>query len=163
MDGGDFTVAGAALRAVVPPDDAGAETLDRYEWQAMMATADLLALYYDALSLGLDPSTVIDCGLVCEYHEDWSWVRAADMQLVSGKHKEPRFGAYTTTASLLDDGGLFHLFDRWHALGRGSTCRLVTTAGLDRDAAAVNDLCEHYRAGTPQTTSTKAAPPHKSG
>ncbi|MGI8994285.1 MAG: hypothetical protein ACR2FP_08260 [Nocardioidaceae bacterium] len=32
---------GLVLRAATPADDAGAETLDRYEWQAMMATVDL--------------------------------------------------------------------------------------------------------------------------
>lgn len=123
-DGGGLTSStlGEGLRSEVPPDDAGAETFDRYEWQAMMATVDLLALYYDALTTDLDPSSVNDRGLVCEYHEDWCWVRADETEVVSGKHKEPRFGAYTTTASLLDDGGLFHLFDRWLALDGSVTC-----------------------------------------
>ena len=37
------------LRETAPPDDAGAETADRYEWQAMMATADILAIYFEQL------------------------------------------------------------------------------------------------------------------
>ena len=49
-DGLTSSTLGEGLRSEVPPDDAGAETFDRYEWQAMMATVDLLALYYDALT-----------------------------------------------------------------------------------------------------------------
>ena len=109
---------GAVLRAASPPDDAGAETFDRYEWQAMMATGDLLGLYMDAVDdEGRDPRAVADCGLVCEYHEDWARVVHGEVQLVSGKHKEPGFGAYTTANSLLGDGGVYHLFDRWIRLG----------------------------------------------
>lgn len=136
---------GSTLRAAVPPDDSGAETFDRYEWQAMLATVDLLSMYMDALSDGLDPSTVTDCGLVCEYHEDWACVLHGDVELVSGKHKEPGFGAYTTASGLLNDGGISHLFERWHALGAISGSRLVTTAGLSSDAEAIRKACDHFR------------------
>lgn len=135
---------GAILHSATPSDDAGAQTLDRYEWQAMMATIDLLALYLDAVDAGREPSSVSDCGLVCEYHEDWARIRADDVQLVSGKHKEPRFGAFTTVTSLLDEGGVYHLFDRWLLLGGVMGCRLVTTAGLDSDAALIHGLCAHF-------------------
>lgn len=137
---------GADLAAAAPPDDAGAETFDRYEWQAMMATVDLLGLYLDAVEdSGRNPRDVGDCGLVCEYHEDWARVKCGEVQLVSGKHKEPAFGAYTTAASLLGDGGIYHLFDRWHTLGMVPRCRLVTTAGLSSDAARVSAACDHFR------------------
>ena len=153
---------GAVLRAARPLDDAGAETFDRYEWQTMMATVDLLDLYLDALhDQDRDPPTVVDCGLVCEYHEDWVRVAHGQVQLVSGKHKEARFGAYRTATSLLGDGGVYHLFDRWVSLGRIPRCRLVTTAGLDSDAAAIDEACAHFQehgsaAELPTETSKRA-------
>jgi hypothetical protein len=137
---------GAVLRTASPPDDAGADTFDRYEWQAMVATVDLLALYLDALEDETrNPRTTTDCGLVCEFHEDWARVVRGEVQLVSGKHKDPAFGAYRTANSLLGDGGLYHLFDRWVALGEVSGSRLVTTAGLDSDAAAIGRACDHFQ------------------
>lgn len=135
---------GAVLRTATPSDDAGAETYDRYEWQSMVATGDLLALYLDALDNGIDPAESVDRGLVCEFHEDWSRVRNGQTQIVSGKHKEPRFGAFTTVKSLIRDGGVYHLFDRWLALGSSPACRLATTAGLDSDAALIQQICTHY-------------------
>ena len=110
----------------------------------MMATVDLLSMYMDSLVTGRDPSTVIDCGLVCEYHEDWTCVLHGEIELVSGKHKESAFGAYTTANSLLDDGGVAHLFDRWHSLGEVPRTRLVTTAGVSDDAEAIRKACEHF-------------------
>lgn len=135
---------GSVLGAATPDDDAGAETFDRYEWQAMMATVDLLSMYMDALVTDCDPSTVIDCGLVCEYHEDWARVLHGEVELVSGKHKESAFGAYTTANGLLGDGGVAHLFDRWHSLGGVPRTRLVTTAGVSDDAEAIRKACEHF-------------------
>lgn len=135
---------GSVLGVATPDDDAGAETFDRYEWQAMMATVDLLSMYMDALINDCDPSTVIDCGLVCEYHEDWACVLHGVVELVSGKHKEPAFGAYTTANGLLGDGGVAHLFDRWHSLGGVPRTRLVTTAGVSDDAEAIRRACEHF-------------------
>jgi hypothetical protein len=117
-----------------PDDDAGADTADRYEWQAAMAAADGLALYLDAIeggSQGVDDST----GIICEHHEDWVVVRAAQAELVSAKHREPSVGVFTTIPQLLGDGGLAHLFGRWHAMSELPYCRLVTTAGLGRGPA----------------------------
>ncbi|MGH9173609.1 MAG: hypothetical protein ACRD1H_04595, partial [Vicinamibacterales bacterium] len=71
-----------------------------------------------------------DCRIVCERHEDWCAVQADDAELVSAKHREPSYGAYTTMTQLVDDGGLGHLFTRWNELDEKPTCRLVTTAGL---------------------------------
>ncbi len=42
----------------------------------------------------------------------------------------PAYGVFTTIAQLLGDGGLAHLFGRWHTLKELPSCRLVTTAGL---------------------------------
>jgi hypothetical protein len=113
-----------------PPDDAGAETADRYEWQAAMAAADGLALYLDALDS--DGRLVDDggCRVVCEHHEDWCRVQGVNAELVSAKHRDPAVGVFTTLTQLAGDGGLRHLCDRWRALGEWPTCRLVTTAGL---------------------------------
>ncbi len=110
----------------------------------MMATVDLLSMYMQALITGRDPSAVIDCGLVCEYHEDWARVLHGEVELVSGKHKESDFGAYTTANGLLGDGGVAHLFDRWHSLGGVPRTRLVTTAGVSDDAEAIRKACDHF-------------------
>ncbi len=94
-----------------------------------MAAADGLALYLDVLqdgSLGAGE----DARIVCEYHEDWVVVRADAAELVSAKHRESSYGVFTTIAQLLGDGGLAHLFGRWHTLKELPSCRLVTTAGL---------------------------------
>lgn len=61
-----------ALVALTPPsDDSGAETYDRYDWQAAMAAAHVVvAMYLAALESGSDaPGT--QGHLICEHHEDW--------------------------------------------------------------------------------------------
>lgn len=67
--------------------------------------------------------------------------------MVSAKHREPSVGAFTTIPQLLGDGGVAHLFGRWHAMSELPYCRLVTTAGLSRGPArelseAARDLRE---------------------
>lgn len=94
-----------------------------------MAAADGLALYLDALNGGRLRDGE-DARIVCEHHEDWAVVRAAAAELVSAKHREPSYGVFTTLAQLAGDGGLAHLFGRWHVLNELPSCRLVTTAGL---------------------------------
>ncbi|MEU8445721.1 hypothetical protein AB0F05_35355 [Streptomyces microflavus] len=121
----------AQLVVTVPqPDDSGANTLDRYDWQAAMAAADGLQLYLKSLGpakrLGVDE----DRRILCEFHEDWVVILGDDAELVSGKHREESVGAFTTINQLADDGGIAHLFLRWHALGGKPTCRVATTAGL---------------------------------
>lgn len=115
---------------VEPLDDDGADASDRFDWQAAMATADSLALYREAI----DPDGRLpkddDRRIVCERHEDWVVVQGDDAELVSAKHRESSYGAYTTLNKLFDDGGIAHLFLRWVALKEKPTCRLVTTAGL---------------------------------
>jgi hypothetical protein len=133
--------------ATTAADDAGAETADRYDWQAAMAAADGLALYHDALSGGKLRADA-DGRIVCEHHEDWVVIRGDDAELVSGKHREPGYSVFTTVGQLAGDGGLAHLFGRWHTLGERPSCRLVTTAGLapgpaqglEKAAAYLRDL-----------------------
>jgi hypothetical protein len=127
--GEQAATAAQVVLATAPADDAGASTADRYDWQAAMAAADGLALYLDALDDGKLRAGE-DARIVCEHHEDWVVVRGDDAELVSAKHREPGYAIFTTAGQLADDGGLAHLFGRWHALGEWPSCRLVTTAGL---------------------------------
>ncbi len=114
----------------VPADDAGASTADRYNWQACMAAADGLSLYMGALDDNGQLAADHGCRIVCEHHEDWIAIQSSDAELVSAKHREPSRSVFTTLGQLVTDGGLAHLFNRWHTLGERPTCRLVTTAGL---------------------------------
>lgn len=134
------------LAAVPQLDDAGANTADLYEWQAAMATADGLSLYRAAINQNgvLDPGC--DDYVLCEWHEDWVVGVGDRMELVSGKHRSPDVGAYTTLNALADKGGLAHLFNRWFELGQKPLCRLVTTGGLTAgDAQHLRDLTARLR------------------
>src|ERR1700722_18485559 len=127
---GEIGATGASAAQLVmtvdPEDDAGAETADWYEWQVVMAAADGLALYVQTLDVN-GGVTDNESRIVCERHEDWVVLQGQDAELVSAKHKDPAYGAYTTVRKLFDDGGLDHLFRRWLALDARPTCRLVTT------------------------------------
>lgn len=139
--GSGASVPAQILVATVPPDDAGAETLDRFEWQCAMATADVLALYEQSLSGSCHDAHE----LICEHHEDWSLRGETDAEIVSAKHLERKFGTYSTLKQLLDEGGVLHLFDRWIALQRSPLCRVVTTPVLDGDAEKFEKACAHFR------------------
>lgn len=111
-------------------DDVGAETADRFEWQAAMAAADGFRLVFDTLtesSLGRDR---VKREIICEHHEDWIVTDGSAAEIVSAKHRDPARGAYTTAAKLAEDGGLRHLFCRWVLLEERVDCRLVTTGGI---------------------------------
>src|SRR4051812_27874063 len=98
------------LVGLVPQlDDSGANTADRYYWQAAMAAADGLSLYLEAL--GNDGRLRPDCDdqVLCEWQEDWVLFAGNRVELVSGKHRDPSASAYTTITKLADDGGLAHL------------------------------------------------------
>jgi hypothetical protein len=82
------TSAVAVFKKVPAPDDAGAQTADRYEWQAMMATADVLAAYLQHLD---DAGVFADSEtfrVICELHEDWALLEEDSVELVSAKHRE---------------------------------------------------------------------------
>ncbi len=133
------------LRAIPAPDDAGAQTADRFEWQAMVATADALSLYFKSLGDNGDLNPTADSSLICEHHEDWAVVEGTAAEIVSGKHREPSRGPFSTYKQLLDEGGVSHLYRRWDALGRGQTCRLATSGGLSNDGARVASACARLR------------------
>lgn len=127
------TSAVALVVSTVQPDDSGADTADRYDWQAAMAAAHGLRLLYDALCGGPSSEEPLR-RIICELHEDWVACIGDDAELISAKHRERSFGAYTTVTMLVTKGGLGHLFGRWCALQEKPTCRLVTTAGLKNKA-----------------------------
>lgn len=102
-----------------PVEDAGSETLARYDYQISLTALDCLRALCD------DSVTEI----ICEWWEDYVIVRTDRAELVSVKHREPSVGPWTM-ASIVDDGGLGHLFERWQASGGKTCCRLSTNAGL---------------------------------
>lgn len=141
--GGQYTPA-VVLRETVAPDDAGAETADRYEWQAMMATADVLAAYVQRLN---DSGALTEGNgftVICELHEDWALLGGDVSEIVSAKHRETSVPRLGTLRSMLTCGVL-HLFERWEALGKSPMCRLVTTAGVADEAAKFVEACETLR------------------
>lgn len=128
------------------PDDSGAETADRYEWQSMMATVDVLSAYFDALDERGAMVRGAHLAVICEHHEDWVLLDGASSEIVSGKHREASVGPLSSYRQVLVEGGVLHLFDRWTALGTTPRCRLVTSGGLSQDAAKVARACDHVRA-----------------
>ncbi|PRX17359.1 hypothetical protein CLV67_116135 [Actinoplanes italicus] len=108
-----------------------------------MAAAHGLGMYHR--SLGPDGRLQADhrSRVLCEHHEDWIVLVGERAELVSAKHYGPRFGAYSTMNSLASDGGLAHLFDRWHTMQEKPGCRLVTTAGVNGPAKLLIDISNH--------------------
>lgn len=141
----DQTTSEHILRATPVPDDSGAETADRYEWQAMMATADVLALYFETLDKTGGVTSGSSFTMLCEHHEDWSVASGENTEIVSGKHREPSRGPFSTYRQLLNEGGVLHLFERWQALEQTPSCRLVTTSGLSDDGARTARACDRLR------------------
>ena len=135
------------LKHVTPPDDAGAATYDRFEWQSVMAAADVLAAYLECLDEIGQLREGSSFEVMCEHHEDWALSNGHAAEIVSAKHKETTFGAFTTIRGLLIDGGVLHLYDRWLALGRTPTCRLVTTAGVAAEARSLMDTAQAFAGG----------------
>lgn len=142
----DGTSPAELLRETSVPDDSGAETADRYEWQAMMATADVLALYFETLDEAGAVTSDSSFTVLCEHHEDWSVARGANTEIISGKHREPSRGPFSTYRQVLNDGGVLHLFARWQALQQTPSCRLVTTGGLSDAGAKTARTCDRLRA-----------------
>ena len=111
------------------PEDAGADTSDKFEWQAAVAAADGLALaasYIQKRRPGIEPD---NSSVICEHHEDYVVLSHGVSELVSVKHRDLAPGSWTW-ATLADDGGLAHLFNRWKELGESCRTRLVTNAAL---------------------------------
>lgn len=144
MEEGQISAA-ERLLVTVPADDVGAATADRFYWQAMMATADVLAMYFDALESDGSLRAGADFVVLCEHHEDWAIIRGSDAEIVSGKHREASAPPFASMRQLLLDGGALHLYQRWVALSRSPSCRLVTTSGLTDMSAKMGRVCERLR------------------
>lgn len=99
---------------------------------AAMAAADGLKLYLMSLGPAKRPSATNDGRILCEYHEDWVVLQGPEAEPVSGKHRDPAVGPFTTINQLANEGGLTHLFLRWIDLKEKPPCRLATTHGLAR-------------------------------
>lgn len=126
----------ASLLALPQSEDAGAQTADRYEWQAAMATADALALHFQFLNGEFNGVDSAQIQIICEFHEDWVVQIGARAELVSAKHRDPQIGPWKTVPDLVDKGGLGHLFSRWLKAKRLPTARLVTNAATASGDAA---------------------------
>ncbi|MEV8168852.1 hypothetical protein AB0O70_13070 [Microbacterium paraoxydans] len=124
------------------PEDSGAQTLDRYAWQASMAVVDLFALAI--MEWGRDATAKF--AIVCEHQEDYVVLASTGTTLVSVKHRERTRGGWTL-ASLMTDGGLPHLFDRWRHLDVAFACRLVTCSGMAAAGSKFADLMSTIRNG----------------
>lgn len=115
--------------ANTPEDDAGSETLARYDFQVSLTAMACIGMLLD--------DSVIE--IICEWEEDYIVRRTDQSELVSVKHREPSQGAWTL-ATLIESGGLKHLFDRWKRVGKAAKCRLQTNGGLKagpKEASAV--------------------------
>lgn len=127
---------------VQPTDDSGAETADRYDWQALTAAADYLAAIANYTAGDLHSPTHVR--IICEHHEDFVLCIDAEVQLVSVKHRELSRGNWTF-APLFTDGGIAHLFGRWFALGCTSKVRIITNADLGNGKPSyLRRLCKYF-------------------
>jgi hypothetical protein len=126
-----------------PPDDVGAQTADRYDWQALIAAVDCIAAMSECASKSTTGGST-EVWVICEHHEDFVLCIAGAVQLVSVKHREPGLGGWTR-ASLFGAGGVAHLFSRWLDLEELASVRVATNAGLSQDVAHLNSLCSHLR------------------
>src|SRR4051794_33475496 len=86
-----------------PQEDAGAETLSRYQFQHELAARRCVKVH-----LQDEVEKVI-----CEWHTDYIvCFRDGRVELVSVKHLEPGQLPWTIR-ELCDDGGMRTLFERW--------------------------------------------------
>ena len=119
----------------------------------MVASADALALYFKSLGDNGHLIAIADGTLICEHHEDWALVDGEAAEIVSGKHREPSRGPFSTYRQLLDEGGVVHLYQRWVALGRGQKCRLATSGGLSNEGTKVTSACSRLKLDPDDTDS----------
>lgn len=148
--GPELDRAGSSLTAIdtllnLPPtDDAGAQTADRYEWQAAMGAADGLAVHLQHCNGEWSQLNSSEIQIICEYHEDWVIRLGTEAELVSAKHREPASGPWKDIASLVIDGGIGHLFARWLMAGCKAAARLVTNAATAAGEATDLANCRDF-------------------
>lgn len=120
--------------SVAPTDDVGAETLDRFRYQAHLIARACVTMIVDRRI----------SAVICEWHEDYVIQFAnGPSEIVSVKHHDGSQINWTVR-QLCDDGGLRHLFERFMLLDERVTCRLQTNEHLRRGAqqpAGLRDCC----------------------
>lgn len=136
--GGGATAAGLGHDDVAlskPSDDTGSETLARYQFQHVLAALAFVGALVD------DP----DARVVCELSEDFVILCGGRApELVSVKHIEPSQGPWSL-ATIIERGGVRHLYERWQDADKNVTCRLKTNGGLKGgtlEAAAIRTACD---------------------
>ncbi len=134
-----------------PTDDVGAETLDRFRYQAHLVARACVAMILDQRV----------AAVICEWHEDYivQFANGAS-EIVSVKHHDGSQINWTVR-QLCADGGLRHLFDRFLLLQERVTCRLQTNEQLRTGAqqpAELRDCCASKDASGISTWATTLAP-----
>lgn len=127
-----------------PTDDAGAQTADRYEWQAAMGAADGLAVHLQHHNGEWSHLNSSEIQIICEYHEDWVIRLGTEAELVSAKHREPASGPWKDISNLVIDGGIGHLFARWLMAECKASARLVTNAATATGEATDLANCRDF-------------------
>jgi hypothetical protein len=122
------------VTSTAPTDDIGAETLDRYRYQARLVAQTCVAMVVDRRIKAV----------ICEWHEDYV-VQFANgpSELVSVKHHDGSQNHWSVK-QLCHEGGLRHLFERFTKLDECCTCRLQTNEHLRNGAeqpARLRDCC----------------------
>jgi hypothetical protein len=103
-----------------PVEDAGAETQAHFRFQAEVAARFVASILRQDLGVAR---------VVCEHHEDFILEKVKpshQWELVSVKHR----GRDWTFSSLIGEGGIGHLFDRWLMCGGQGRARLCTDGRL---------------------------------
>ena len=125
------------VTSVEPIEDVGADTADRFRYQA-----ELAARFAVEILCGEDVVRI-----VCEWHEDYVvQYRDGRSELVSVKHRETGQLPWTLK-QLFRGGGLAHLFDRWRRTGQSCICRLQTNSGMRPGAGECAELQAACSAG----------------
>ncbi len=129
------------LATTRPPEDVGSRTFDKYAWQCRVAARDLLILVADDIIDQREGRDLPHRALISEHWEDWVLLNGPETVLVSGKERDLDQGAWEWS-SLLDKGGLAHLYRNSQRLPSVSGCRLSTNNALHRASTSpLGDLC----------------------
>jgi hypothetical protein len=121
-----------------PDEDAGAATLQNYEYQFHLAAQACCAMIADETGI---------VRVVCERHEDYITVYASgEVQLFSAKHRET--GPWTLK-QLVNDGGIRHLYRLWKN-HRHVRCVVQTNAGLQTGAGSPTRVLASGRGSDPE-------------
>ncbi|MFC7328727.1 tetratricopeptide repeat protein [Marinactinospora rubrisoli] len=120
------------LDPLLPLDeDAGAQTLDRYHWQAKTAAARIFEELHQGIAAKQRRARSPRWWIVCEIGEDWIFFRETPAggpshgEFVSAKHHDPGTRPWSFR-DFVTDGGIAHLYRSWWRTGRSFRCRLVT-------------------------------------